>query len=54
VTYKLTCPNPECDRYTSALFQAYAEGYPCPYCGASLARASAQYYRQLPDDHQKL
>jgi hypothetical protein len=49
MTYKLICPS--CDRYTSALFQAYAEGYPCPYCGSGLAAASSQYYRQLPDDH---
>lgn len=47
---KLTCPS--CDRYTSALFRAYEDGRPCPYCGASLAPASAQFYRQLPDDHQ--
>jgi hypothetical protein len=47
MTYKLSCPG--CDRYTSALFMAYADGRPCPYCGASLAAASAQYYRQLPE-----
>jgi hypothetical protein len=49
MTYKLICPS--CDRYTSALFQAYADGNPCPYCGSSLQGASEQYYRQLPDDH---
>lgn len=46
---KLTCPG--CDCYTSALFQAYENGRKCPYCGSGLHAASAQYYRQLPDDH---
>ena len=35
MTYKLTCPN--CDCHTSAIFGAYEDGKPCPYCGASLA-----------------
>jgi hypothetical protein len=47
VTYKLTCPG--CDRYTSAIFRAYEDGYPCPYCGSSLRAASSQFYRQLPE-----
>jgi rRNA maturation endonuclease Nob1 len=47
MTYKLTCPG--CDRYTSALFRAYADGRRCPYCGSSLQSASEQYYRQLPE-----
>ncbi|OCB09285.1 hypothetical protein A5717_26295 [Mycolicibacterium porcinum] len=52
MTYKLTCPR--CDRCTSAVFRAYADGRPCPYCSAPLgdAKTAAQYYRQLPDDHQ--
>lgn len=49
MSYKLTCPS--CDTYTSANFRAYEDGRPCPNCGASLQPASAQYYRQLPDDH---
>jgi hypothetical protein len=49
MAYKLTCPR--CDRYTSALFRAYKNGDPCPYCGARLGAASEQYYRQLPDNH---
>jgi rRNA maturation endonuclease Nob1 len=48
MSYKLTCPG--CDRYTSAIFRSYEDGYPCPYCGSSLRAASAQYYRQLPVD----
>lgn len=47
MTFKLTCPN--CDVYTSAIFRAYEDGYPCPYCGSSLRAASKQYYRQLPE-----
>jgi hypothetical protein len=49
VSYKLTCPG--CDAYTSAVFHAYEDGRPCPYCNAKLGAASAQYYRQLPDVH---
>lgn len=49
MSYKLTCPG--CDRYLSSIFHAYADGRPCPHCGASLGAASEQYYRQLPDDH---
>lgn len=50
MSYKLTCPS--CDAYTSAAFRAYEDGRPCPHCGASLAAAAEQYYRQLPDDCQ--
>jgi hypothetical protein len=49
MSYKLTCPS--CDTYTSANFRAYEDGLPCPSCGANLQPASAQFYRQLPDDH---
>lgn len=49
MSYKLTCPG--CDCYTSAIFRAYEDGLPCPYCGAALGAAAEQYYRQLPDDH---
>jgi hypothetical protein len=28
---KSTCPG--CDAYTSSVFQAFAEGLPCPHCG---------------------
>lgn len=49
MSYKLTCPG--CDTYTSEIFRAYEDGYPCPYCGSSLQASSEQYYRQLPDDH---
>jgi hypothetical protein len=47
MSYKLICPG--CDRYLSSIFQAYADGRPCPCCGSSLQAASEQYYRQLPD-----
>ncbi|WP_125079364.1 hypothetical protein [Mycobacterium sp. P7213] len=45
MAYKLTCPG--CDRYTSAVFTAYSDGLPCPYCGSGLQASSSQYYRQL-------
>jgi uncharacterized paraquat-inducible protein A len=49
VTFKLTCP--QCDTYTSAVFQAYTDGDPCPHCGAKLygAETARQYYDQLPE-----
>lgn len=41
--YRLGCP--DCDGWTSAIFRAYSEGLPCPYCGASLATPeNAKHY----------
>lgn len=30
---KMTCPG--CDAHTSAVYTAYGDGEPCPYCGLS-------------------